>query len=173
MTDELYHYGVKGMKWGVRRAKKREARSTRKVERTLAKSGRLEGAARYTKNAAERRARVEMKNAKHNEQVANRYASEGKKVRASISRWAANASRESAAEIRKQAREDAKLYIEKSKAYKDKASKIATKKNVSLGKSRVDEILKSSSREGYEAQRIVDETMTKQYGEDWRHRNNY
>lgn len=32
-TNELYHYGVKGMKWGVRRAKKRAERADRNIRR--------------------------------------------------------------------------------------------------------------------------------------------
>ena len=32
-NNELYHYGVKGMKWGVRRAKKRAERADRNIRR--------------------------------------------------------------------------------------------------------------------------------------------
>ena len=38
MNDELYHYGVKGMKWGVRRAEKQALRNQQRGEKYLTKT---------------------------------------------------------------------------------------------------------------------------------------
>ena len=85
--DELMHYGVKGMKWGVRRARKLQSKAN--IARDSAKEwdemagyarakGKVKKADKYSANAAEDRADAAKYQAKANRKVEKRYAKAGR-----------------------------------------------------------------------------------------------
>lgn len=164
MNNELYHYGVKGMKWGVRRKRdkssgsdRKQARATRKVENAYAKAGAARGQADYILSKGRKQASRENSDARMLEKASKDYASQGKNIRAGLTRYAANIARSNAKDAMQKAKEEAEYFVQREKYMTVKAQTIATKKNVNLGKNRVNEILSSSRREGREYQRNMDE----------------
>lgn len=160
MSNELYHYGVKGMKWGVRRAEKRAARQQsrglNKLEKAYIYAGDSKGKGKYTLDKGRKQAKAHQAEAKAFEKSSKQYAKEGKKIRSKITKVAANISRNNAKKVMDKAEENAQFWLKRSERYKQKASKISTEKNVSLGRNKVNNILKTSFSAGYDMARELD-----------------
>ena len=86
-ANELYHYGVKGMKWGVRRASRLQnkanvarasAEEWDELARNASSKGKLKKAAKYQANAADDRAAANRYQQKVNKKVESRYARAGR-----------------------------------------------------------------------------------------------
>lgn len=69
--DELYHYGVLGMKWGVRKAARRSAANERLIRKAYA----------YDKKSAALNKKSEKKHATEDLERANRVANKAAKYR--------------------------------------------------------------------------------------------
>lgn len=148
-SDELMHYGVKGMKWGVRRAQKR-------VEKAYRNAGDAQGRADYVLSKGRKRANESYKSARTLEKSAKEHEQKGHRVRAKIHKYFADAERSNAREVMRSSRADAKEYLEASDYYKERASKIASKKNVSIGQNRIDELLAASREKGRLNEEVLD-----------------
>ena len=152
-AEELIHYGVKGMKWGRRRAQRYEARTTRKY----ARAGRNSGFAEYERNKGAEAYKKHAHGASVLEKAAKQYEAKGNVFKAEASRKAASALRARGANVRAQHEAEAARYERKAQRITEKASTYATKKRVDLGKSRIDSILKDSKAKGINAAKERDE----------------
>lgn len=226
--DYLMHYGVKGMKWGVRRymnsdgsltsagqkryggsevgraklavraakkdyndafnaynnkrhqafslsKKKRQANSDRfdnalnkadalnkaksqlkdakavaKTEKMYSKQGKRQGMADFYKDKADSTQKKYDDTAKAFDKTAGRLDKEGKHLRAELSRRAAESIRNKGVKEAQQYRDTAELFMRSGDRMGKKASEFATKKNVNVGKNRVNALLKESRSRGYQ-----------------------
>lgn len=162
-TNELYHYGVPGMKWG-----KRKARLETKVGKKFKKSGTYQGYADHYRNKGTEAYKKHDSAATAFEKSARRLDASGAHLRAEAARKTAAAIRSRGENIMKQQESYAAKYQAKADKLAEKASKYATKKNIDLGKKRIDSILKESRERG--AQTIA---RNEQYQKEKNIRDNY
>lgn len=149
---ELYHHGVKGMKWGKRKARL-EAKTTRKFSR----AGKKLGAAEYERSMGAEAYRKHDATAKTFDKAARQYESKGNYFKAEASRRAAAALRARGENI-KRSRDEGAAYLEKRAAkMQEKASAFASKKNVDLGKKKIDSILSENKKKGFESAKNSEE----------------
>jgi hypothetical protein len=152
-TDELMHYGVKGMKWGV--TSKRDYR----VAKKFAKVGRKRGAADYYKQVGDTAYKKHDENARVLDKTAKKLESKGSYIKAQLVRKSAEALRARGENIKRSNYEIADSYVNKALKLETKANKFATKKRVDLGKKVLDNVLNDSRAKGYESAARLQQTV--------------
>ena len=75
----LAHYGVKGMKWGVRRAERKQVKNVQRVERAYTNAGAEKGKADYILRKGRRKASKSNAEARDFEKISSDYAARDKK----------------------------------------------------------------------------------------------
>lgn len=151
VNGELYHHGVKGMKWGVHK------RRDLKVAKRFAKVGKKRGAADFYREQGNTAYKKHNENAAVLEKTAKKYEQKGSYIKAQAARKAAEAVRARGENIRASNYATADKYMKKADKLNQKASAYATKKRVDLGKKKIDYILKESAKKGYNREKRFDE----------------
>lgn len=152
MNNEIYHYGVKGMKWG-----KRQARLENRAIRKFARVGKKLGEADYERSKGAEEYKKHDDAAKVFDKTARKMESQGNYFRAEAARKAAAALR-TRGENLKRSRDEGAAYLEKRAAkMQEKATKFATKKNVDLGKKKINSILGENKQKGFESRKNTEE----------------
>ena len=142
--DELMHYGVKGMKWGVRN------RREMTVAKKYARAGRTKGAADYYRSEGAKAYKKHNESAKVLDKMAKKHEAEGSYIKADLARRSASALRARGANIKASNDAKANAYMKKAEKLTEKANVFASKKKVDLGKKTLNNILKDSSKKGHD-----------------------
>ncbi len=161
-SNELYHHGVKGMKWGVRR---------KRAESKYAKAGRAKGQADYERSKGAELFKKHESAANTLERASKAQTKKGYGITAVATQRSAEALRQRGARLKAEQDREAARLEKYSIRMTAKADAYATKKRVNLGKERIDAIMKKSRKEGFENAKWFDEqqkrrSIEERYGDN-------
>ena len=142
------------------------AKNQRKVENKYKSAGDLAGRADYYKKKGDEASKKYDDSAKAFDKSSKRLEKEGKYVQAEAARRISQALKNKSSAARAQYDKTANDYLEASNARLQRADKYATKKNVDLGKKRVDSIVSQAKQKGYESETLLAEMNNKNDADD-------
>lgn len=138
-------------------ADKLQTKLDKKVTKKYSKVGINTGKSEYWRDKGDKAYESHERNAKVLDKTAKQLESEGKYLRAEAARKSADALRSRGANVRAEQYKVADAYLRRSNKLEQKASSFATAANTELGKNKINSILKSSSKKGYDRAKSTDE----------------
>ncbi len=164
--DELYHYGVKGMKWKNHRYAKAEKLYSR-VGKHMAGYKSYKDLAKSTKAEYDNKAKGDDDKARLFEKQAKILEKKGAVIPGYLLRQKAEVYKANAEKIRKSGEDEiasynrtAERYLKKAEKSRQKADAYATKKRVDLGKKSIDSIINKATRKRYERDKKIRDFFT-------------